>query len=221
MVAWGLNGEAMCELARGDDERVLECLERSRELPMEPLAQIAWHSFNALASARLGSTQQAWRHADTAAPLLFAQRAAVAVLQPEYSALSEAALHLTQNASRRQRRRASELHCQVLRRFARLQRRFASTRPMYLVRRGDYHSWAGDARNGARCYRRAVSVSRSLGMPLDHALACLGSALAVGDRVAEQGAHRSLRQLGVTSVAEIARPGEVRYRVIEPEEPPP
>ena len=221
MVAWGLNGEAMCELARGDDERVLECLERSRELPMERLAQIAWHSFNALASARLGSTRQAWSHADTAAPLLFAQRAAVAVLGPEYSALSEAALHLTQNASGRQRRRASELQRQVLRRFARLQRRFASTRPMYLVRRGDYHSWAGDGRNAARCYRRAMSVSASLGMPLDRALACLGSALVVGDRVAKQGAHRSLRQLGVTSVAEIARPGEVRYRVIEPEEPPP
>ncbi len=219
MVAWGLNGEAMCELARGEDERVLECLERSRELPMERLARIAWHSFHALGSARLGSNHQAWSHADTAAPLLLAQRATVAVLQPEYSALSEAALHLTQNASGLQRRRASELHRQVLRRFARLQRRFPSTRPMYLVRRGDYHFWAGDARNAASCYRRAVSVSGTLGMPLDQALAWLGSASVVGDRLAKQSAHRSLRQLGVTSVAEIARPGEVRYRAVEPEEP--
>ena len=220
MVAWGLNGEAMCELARGHDERVLECLERSRELPMERLARIAWHAFNALASARVGAKNQAWKHADTAAPLLLAQQATVAVLQPEYSALSEAALHLTQNASELQRRRASELHRQVLRQFGRLQRRFPSTRPMYLVRRGDYHFWAGDARNAASCYRRAVSVSGSLGMPLDQALARLGSASVVGDRLAKHSAHRSLRQLGVTSVTEITRPGEVRYRAVDREEPP-
>jgi hypothetical protein len=91
---------------------------------------------------------------------------------------------------------------------------------MYLVRRGDYHFWAGDARNAASCYRRAVSVSGSLGMPLDQALARLGSASVVGDRLAKHSAHRSLRQLGVTSVTEIARPGEVRYRAVDREEPP-
>jgi hypothetical protein len=214
MVAWGLNGEAMVRLARGEDQAVLGCLARSGELPMERLAQIAWHSFHALASVRIGALDDARAQADSATKLLLAERATVAVLQPEYSALAEVTLHLQQIGSDAERRRASGMHRQVLLGFGRLQRRFRVARPMYLVRRGDQHRFAGDTRRANRCYEAAGRLSRRLGMPFEAALARLGSGSIAGD---VRDGCATLRELGVESVSVLTGPGSLEYRSLNVE----
>lgn len=211
MVAWGLNGQAMCRLAQGEDELVLEHLETSRDLPMERLAQIAWHSFYARASARLSRLDKATDHAETAGRLLFAQRATVAVLQPEYCALAEVALHLRRSGSGAARSRAAELHRRVLREFARLERRFAVARPMYHVVLADYHRYRGKEGEALSSYHRGMALARRLGMAFEEGLArfALRPMLVDAQTSSPQAA---LRDLGVKSVSLVRGPSEVEYR---------
>jgi hypothetical protein len=197
MVAWGLNGQAMCCLARGHDEAVIELLARSRELPVERLGQIAWHTFDALASARLALVDRAWQAVEVAAPVLLAHNATVAVLQPEYSALAEAVLRLRDVSNGARRDRATRLGADVLRRFHRLQRRFPSAAPMYLIRSAEYRHAVGDDRSALRSYEHAARAGARLGMPLEAALGSLGAARLRNNTTRAAEARAALERLGV------------------------
>ncbi|MBV9415226.1 MAG: AAA family ATPase, partial [Solirubrobacterales bacterium] len=206
MIAWGLNGQAMCLVARGEDELVLERLDRSRDLPMERLARIAWHSFRAVASVRLDALDEAAEHAQTAGSLLFAQRATVAILQPEYSALAEVAMHLRRSPGP-ESRTAAEFHRRLLRQFARLQRRFQVAVPMYLVRLGDHHRLRGEHGQAWRCYERAAGAARRHGMRFDDRVHRRGHRRVPSRRPAER-RHMTDARLASTG-SFLTRPGDL------------
>jgi tetratricopeptide (TPR) repeat protein len=199
MVAWGLNGEAMSLVARGEDSRAIECLERTRELPMERLARIAWHSFYAVAGARLGTPEEARVQADAAIALLRGHWTSVAVLQVEYAALAETALLLRDRVAPSVSARDEELHRTVLRQFDRLRRRFPSAAPRYHLCEGDLGLYRGHVRRARRCYERATELSGRLGMPVEEALAHHGLAALRSDEAQAGAARERLRRLGVRS----------------------
>lgn len=173
MVAWGLNGQALCALARGEDELALECLEGSRELPMAYIARTAWHSFSAVAHARLGSHDEAWAQLRSAEPLVLRRGSSVVFMSVHYECTAEAALILRARrwGTPADQEAIARLHRRVLTRASGLRHRLRTAQPGYLVARGDELALRGEPRGAALRYRRALDWAARLGMELHSGLA--------------------------------------------------